>query len=59
MAETKTLSILDLVLAMAVKTPRMAEITADAEAMAELSNTDNLSIGSVLEQNAITYMGLF
>lgn len=55
MAETKTLSILDLLLAMAVKLPRRAAITADAEAMSELSDTDNLSIGSVLEQNAITY----
>ncbi len=55
MAATKTLSILELLLAMAIKSPRIAEITANAEAMAALSNTDKLSIGSVLEQNAITY----
>ena len=55
MAETKTLSILNLLLAMAVKSPRRAAITTHAEAMAQLSNTDNYSIGSVLEQNAIRY----
>ena len=55
MAESTPLSIIDLLLAMAIKSPRSAAITANAEAMAQLSDTDNYSIGSVLEQNAITY----
>jgi len=55
MAETKTLSILELLLAMAVKSPRRTTMATNVEAMAELSNTDKLSIGAVLEQNAITY----
>ncbi len=55
MAESTPLSIIDLLLAMAIKSPRSAAITANAEAMAQLSDTDNYSIGSVLEQNAITF----
>ncbi len=55
MAETKTLSIIDLLLAMAIKSPRRDTIATDVETISQLNDTDHLSIGQVLEQNAITY----
>ena len=52
---TNKLSIIDLLLGLAVKTPRQAAVTKSVNELLELKNTDTISIGAILEKNAIVY----
>ena len=49
------LSVLDLLLGMVAKLPRVEQITQDIIVASELTNETPLSIGHVLEENAIKY----
>jgi len=56
MSKTKNkLSIIDLLLGLAVKTPRLAAVTNSVNELLELNDNAPISIGGILEKNAIRY----
>jgi len=50
-----TLSIIDLLLGLAVKTPRLEAVTNSVNELLELQDSTPISIGAILEKNAILY----
>lgn len=56
MSKTKnTLSIIDLLLGLAVKTPRLEAVTNSVNELLELQDDAPISIGHILEKNALIY----
>ena len=51
----KTLSIIDLLLGLALKTPKLGTVTKSVNELLELKDEDTISIGAILEKNAILY----